>query len=46
MFIKVAVPDIGYFTVSKFSRSLVNKKYFSLILHVVFNLGYLFSQER
>ena len=43
---KVAATDLRYFTTSKFSRSLVHKKYFSLISPVVFKLGYVFCKER
>ena len=39
---KVAAPDMRYFASSKFSRSLVHKKNFSLIREVVFKLGYFF----
>ena len=44
--LKVAVTDMKYFATSKFSRSLVHKKNFSLIWQVVFKLGYVFCQER
>ena len=42
---KGAVTD-RYFVRSKFSRSLVHKKNFTLIWQVVFKLGYIFCQER
>ena len=38
--------DMIYFARSKFSRSLDHKKNFSLIQHIVFNLGYIFCQKR
>ena len=44
--IKAAATNMGYFARSKFSRSLVHKKNFSLIWQVIFKLGYLFYQER
>ena len=44
--IKGAATDIRQFARSKFSRSLVHKKNFSLIWQVVFKLGYVFCQER
>ena len=44
--IKGAVTDMRYFARNKFSRSLVHKKNFSLIWQVVFELGYVFCQER
>ena len=44
--VKVAVRDMRYFTRSKYSRSLVDKKNFSVIWQVVFKLGYVFCQER
>ena len=44
--IKGAATDIRYFARSKFSRSLVHKKSFSLIWQVVFKLGYMYCQER
>ena len=43
---KGAWTDMGYFAMSKFSRSLVHKKNFSLIWQVVFKLGYVFCQEK
>ena len=43
---KGAVTYMRYFARSKFSRSLVQKKNFSLIWQVVFQLGYVFCQER
>ena len=43
---KGAVTYMRYFATSKFSRSLVQKKNFSLIWQVVFQLGYVFCQER
>ena len=43
---KGAVTDMRYLARSKFSRSLVHKKNFSLIWQVVFELGFLFCQER
>ena len=42
--IKGAVADMRYFARSKFSRSLVHKKNFSLIWQVVFKLGYMFCE--
>ena len=42
---KSAVADMRYFARSKFSRSLVHKKKFSMIRQVVFELGYVFCQE-
>ena len=45
-YIKGRVTDMRYFVRSKFSRSLVHKKNFSLIWQVVFKLGYVFCQER
>ena len=44
--IKGAVTDMRYFERSKFSRSLVHKKNFSLTWEVVFELGYAFCQEK
>ena len=44
--IKVAVTNMRYFARSKFSRSLVHKRNFSLIQKVVFKLEYVFCQER
>ena len=44
--VKGAATDMRYFTRSKFFRSLVHKKSFSLIRKVAFNLGCVFSQER
>ena len=44
--IKVAGADMRYFAMSKFSRSLVYKESFTLIWQVVFELGYIFCQER
>ena len=44
--LKAAATDMRYFARSKFSRSLVHKKNFSLIWQVVFKLGYVFCQER
>ena len=44
--IKGTVKDMIYFARSKFSRSLVHKKNFSLIWQVVFKLWYAFCQER
>ena len=41
-----AVTDMRYFARSKFSKSLVHKRNFSLIWQVVFKLGYVFCQER
>ena len=35
-----------YFARSKFSRSLVHKKNFSLIKQVAFKLGYVFCHKR
>ena len=43
---KDTATDMRYFAKSKFSRSLVHKKSFSLIWQVVFKLGYVFCQER
>ena len=43
--LKGAATDIGYFARSKLSRSLVYKKYFSLIWQVVFKLGYDFVKR-
>ena len=43
---KGAATDMRYFARSKFSRSLVYKKSFSLIWKLVFKVGYLFWQER
>ena len=40
--LKGAATDMGYFARSKFSRSLVHKKNFSLIGQVVFKVGYVF----
>ena len=44
--VKGAATDMRYFARSKFSRSLVHKKNFSLIWQVVFKLGYVFCHER
>ena len=44
--IKGAAIDMRYFARSKFFRSYVHKKNFSLIWEVVFKLGYIFCQER
>ena len=44
--LKGAVTDMRYFVRSKFSRSLVHKKNFTLVWQVVFKLGYVFCQER
>ena len=44
--IKGAKTDMRYFARSKFSKSLVHKKNFRLIWQVVFELGYVFCQER
>ena len=44
--LKGAATDIGYFASSKFSRSLVHKKNFSLILQVVYKLRCIFCKER
>ena len=44
--VKGAATDIRYFARSKFSRSLVHKKNFSVIWQLVFKLGYVFCQER
>ena len=44
--LKVAVTDMRYFAMSKFSKSLVHKKNFSVIWQVVFMSGYVFCQER
>ena len=44
--IKGTVTDMRYLARSKFSRSLVHKKNFSLIWQLVFKLGYIFCQER
>ena len=41
-----AVKDMRYFARSKFSKSLVHKRNFSLIWQAVFKLGYVFCQER
>ena len=43
---KHAATDMIYFARSKISGSLVHKKHFGLILHVVLKLGYAFCQER
>ena len=43
---KVAATDMKYFARSKFSRSLVYKRNFSLIWLVVFKLGYVFFVNR
>ena len=45
MLVKVAAAD-RYFARSKFFRSLVHKKNFSMIWQVVFKLGYALCQER
>ena len=44
--LKAAAADVGYFARSKFSRSLVHKKNFSLMGQIVFKLGYVLCQER
>ena len=44
--LKGTATDMRYFARSKFSRGLVHKKNFSLTWKVVFNLGYVFYQER
>ena len=44
--LKGAVPDMTYFARSKFSRSSVYKKNFTLKWQAVFKLGYAFCQER
>ena len=44
--LKGAAADMRHFARSKFSRSLVHRKNFSLIGQVVFKLGYVFCQER
>ena len=41
-----AATDMRYFARSKFSRSLVHKKKFSLIWQRFFRLGYVFCEER
>ena len=43
---KGAGTDMRYFARSKFSKGLVYKKNLSLIWQVVFQLGYIFCQER
>ena len=43
--VKGAVTDMRYFARSKFSRTLVHKKNFSLIWKVRFKLGYVFCQQ-
>ena len=42
LWLKVAVADMRYFSRSKFSRSLVHKKNYSLLWQVVFKFIYLF----
>ena len=44
--IDVAATDMRYFARNNFFSSLVRKKNFGLISHVVFKLGYLFCQGR
>ena len=44
--LKGAAADMRYFARSKFFRSQVHKKNFSLIWQVVSELGYIFCQER
>ena len=46
LFLKGAATEIGYFARSKFFRSQVHKKTFSLIWQVVLELVYVFCQER
>ena len=46
MNIEVAVTDMRYLANSKFSRSLVPKKIFDLMLQVFLELKYLFFQGR
>ena len=43
--IKGAATDMRYFARSKFSRSIVHKKYFSLIWQLVFKLRYYFVRR-
>ena len=42
--LKDAATDMRYFARSKFSRSLVHQKNFSLICQVVFKLGYVYGR--
>ena len=45
-FLKAAATDMRCFARSKFSRSLLHKKNFSLRWQLVFKLGFVFCQER
>ena len=45
-FLRAAATDMRCFARSKFSRSLLHKKNFSLRWQLVFKLGFVFCQER